>query len=267
MAFGINSSDKKHFNETILYTGVSAVKVLGINPTLAQLQELGFKVEKEPEYTSIDDKDGVTRKVRIDVIISNDKFKTKFAIFLADKDRESSKTPGLFEIINDFGQITWAKSTQEAIDKVGRGGNKFFKSDGARIAKMGEVQLITFLRDWANTGVNEVGKIDNFDALFKGNFNELQQYVKALSNNTIYALATVKDGKYQSAYTGLSVRTQFSQRTAENKFSTHIADQKKAGYPLKEAYSINFKEYDGSAIEPDIDVKFNELDNSDKLQF
>ena len=31
--------------------------------------------------------------------------------------------------------------------------------------------------------------------------------------------------------------------------------------------NINFKEYDGSAIEPDVDVKFNELDNSDKLQF
>lgn len=266
MAFGINSSDKKHFNETILYTGVSAVKVLGINPTLAQLQELGFKIEKEPEYTFIDAKDGVTRKVRIDIIIGNEKFKTKFAIFLADKNRIDNKGEK-YEIVNDFGQSTWAPSVQEALDKIGKGGNKWFKPDGARIAKMGEVQLITFLRDWANTGVDEVGKIDNFDALFKGNFNELQQYVKALSNNTIYILATVKDGKYQSAYTGLSVRTQFSQRTAENKFSTHIADQKKAGYPLKEAYSISFKEYDGSAIEPDIDVKFNELDNSDKLQF
>jgi hypothetical protein len=266
MAFGINSSDKKHFSETILYTGVSAVKVLGINPTLAQLQELGFKSEKEPEYTFIDAKDGVTRKVRIDIIIGNEKFKTKFAIFLADKNRIDNKGEK-YEIVNDFGQSTWAPSVQEALDKIGKGGNKWFKPDGARIAKMGEVQLITFLRDWANTGVDEVGKIDNFDALFKGNFNELQQYVKALSNNTIYILATVKDGKYQSAYTGLFVRTQFSQRTAENKFSTHIADQKKAGYPLKEAYSINFKEYDGSAIEPDVDVKFNELDNSDKLQF
>lgn len=266
MAFGINSSDKKHFSETILYTGVSAVKVLGINPTLAQLQELGFKSEKEPEYTFIDAKDDVTRKVRIDIIIGNEKFKTKFAIFLADKNRIDNKGEK-YEIVNDFGQSTWAPSVQEALDKIGKGGNKWFKPDGARIAKMGEVQLITFLRDWANTGIDEVGKIDNFDALFKGNFSELQSYVKTLSNNTIYILATVKDGKYQSAYTGLFVRTQFSQRTAENKFSTHIADQKKAGYPLKEAYSINFKEYDGSAIEPDVDVKFNELDNSDKLQF
>ncbi len=267
MAFGVNSSDKKHFNETILYTGVSTVKVLGINPTLAQLQDLQFKFEKEPEYTSIDDKDGVTRKVRIDVIINNDKFKTKFAIFLADKDRESSKTPGSFEIINDFGQITWAASVQDALDKIGKGGNKWFKPEGARIAKMGEAQLVTFLRDWANTGVDEVGKIDNLEALFKGNFSELQSYVKTLSNNTIYTLATVKDGKYQGVYTGLFVRTQFSQRTAENKFISHIADQKKAGYPMKESYSINFQEYTGSAIEPDVDVKFNELDNSDKLQF
>lgn len=264
MAFGINSSDKKHFSETILFTGVNAVKVLGINPTLAQLQELEFKFEKEPEYVSTSPEG--TRKVRLDFIIKNDKFKTKFAIFLEDKNRVN-KNGDKFEIINDFGQSTWAASVEEAVEKIGKNNNKWFKPDGARIAKVGEVQLITFLRDWANTGVDEVGKIDNFDALFKGNFNELQQYVKTLSNNTIYTLATVKDGKYQGVYTGLFVRTQFSQRTAENKFSTHIADQKKAGYPLKEAYSINFKEYDGSAIEPDVDVKFNELDNSDKLQF
>lgn len=264
MAFGVNSSDKKHFNETILYTGVSSVKVIGINPTLAQLQELGFKFEKEPEYTS-ESPEGV-KKVRIDVIIANDKFKTKFAIFLENKDR-INKNGDKYEIINDYGQSTWAASVQEATEKIGRGGNKWFSPEGARIAKIGEVQLITFLRDWANTGVNEVGKIDNFDALFKGNYSELQSYVKALSNNTIYTLATVKDGKYQSIYTGLFVRTQFSQRTTENKFSTFIADQKKAGYPMKESYSINFQEYTGSAIEPDIDVKFNELDNSDKLQF
>lgn len=266
MAFGVNSSDKKHFNETILYTGVSSVKVIGINPTLAQLQEFGFKFEKEPEYTSIDDKDGDVRTVRIDVIIANDKFKTKFAIFLKDKER-INKNGDKYEIINDYGQNTWASSVQEATEKIGRGGNKWFSPEGARIAKVGEVQLVTFLRDWANTGVNEIGKIDNFDALFKGNYSELQSYVKTLSNNTIYTLATVKDGKYQGVYTGLFVRTQFSQRTAENKFNTFITNQKKAGYPMKESYSINFQEYTGSAIEPDSDVKFTEMDNSDKLQF
>jgi len=264
MAFGVNSSETKHFNETILYTGISKMNILGINPTLVQLQELGFKVEKEPEYTFIDAKDGVTRKVRIDIIISNEKFKTKFAIFLADKNRIDNKGEK-FEIVNDFGQSTWATSPEDAINKIGRNGNKWFKPDGARIAKVGEVALITFLRDWANTGVEEVGKIDNFTALFNGNFKELQDYVRILSNNTIYTLATVKEGKYQGIYTGCFVRTQFSIKTAENKFADFLKKQKDAGYPIKESYSLEFREYTGGAIEPDKDETlastYNNLDN------
>ena len=240
MAFGVNSSDKKHFNETILYTGVSSVKVIGINPTLAQLQELGFKFEKEPEYTS-ESPEGV-KKVRIDVIIANDKFKTKFAIFLENKDR-INKGGDKYEITNNFGQSTWAASVQDATEKIGRNGNKWFSPEGARIAKVGEVQLITFLRDWANTGVDEVGKIDNFDALFKGNYSELQSYVKTLSNNTIYVMFIVKDGKYQGIYNRFTVRTQFSQRTAENKFSTFIADQKKT--PNRETIRGNISDSTG----------------------
>ena len=191
MAFGINSSETKHFNETILYTGISKVNIVAINPTLAQLNDIGFKFEKEPEYLSTGD-DG-TKKVRIDVIVKNDKFKTKFAFFLENKDR-ATKNGDKFEIVNDFGQSTWATSIDEAVNKLGKNDNKWFKPDGARIAKVGEVALITFLRDWANTGVEEVGKIDNFTALFNGNFKELQDYVRILSNNTIYTLATVKEG-------------------------------------------------------------------------
>ena len=263
MAFGVNSSETKHFNETILYTGISKVNIVAINPTLAQHNDIGFKFEKEPEYLSTGD-DG-TKKVRIDVIVKNDKFKTKFAFFLEDKNRESKTTAGSFEIVNDFGQSTWAASPEDAINKIGRNGNKWFKPDGARIAKVGEVALITFLRDWANTGVEEVGKIDNFTALFNGNFKELQDYVRILSNNTIYTLATVKEGKYQGIYTGCFVRTQFSIKTAENKFADFLKKQKDAGYPIKESYSLEFREYTGGAIEPDKDETpastYNNLDN------
>lgn len=262
MAFGVNSSETKHFNETILYTGVSKMNIVAINPTLAQLNDIGFKFEKEPEYLSTED-DG-TKKVRIDVIAKNDKFKTKFAFFLENKDR-ATKNGDKFEIVNDFGQSTWATSIDEAVNKLGKNNNKWFKPDGARIAKVGEVALITFLRDWANTGVEEVGKIDNFTALFNGNFKELQDYVRILSNNTIYTLATVKEGKYQGIYTGCFVRTQFGIKTAENKFADFLKKQKDAGYPIKESYSLEFREYTGEAIEPDKDEAptstYNNLDN------
>jgi len=205
-----------------------------------------------------------TKKVRIDVIVKNDKFKTKFAFFLENKDR-ATKNGDKFEIVNDFGQSTWATSIDEAVNKLGKNANKCFKPDGARIAKVGEVALITFLRDWANTGVEEVGKIDNFTALFNGNFKELQDYVRILSNNTIYTLATVKEGKYQGIYTGCFVRTQFSIRTAENKFADFLKKQKDAGYPIKESYSLEFREYTGGAIEPDKDEApastYNNLNN------
>ena len=253
MAFKVNNSNEKFFNETKLYTGVSPMAVLAICPTLSELNSIGFNFEKEPVYTSVDPISNV-KKVRIDVVFGHAQLKTKAAFFLEDKDR-INKNGDKYEITNDFGQSTWAGSVAEAVEKTStKNGKKWFKPDGARIAKVGEVALVNFIRDWANTNPDDAGKIDNFTALFNGNYKELQQYVNILKDNRIYTLATVKDGKYQGLYAGYFVRAQFSMDAAKKKFAQYLQGQKDAGYDLKESYSYEFKEYTGGVIEPDAET-------------
>ena len=265
MAIVANESSKEFFQSFTLYTGVSPMKVVGICPTLEELQGIGFKAfDKEPVYTSKSD-EGID-KVRIDVVFKNDKVMTKAAFFLENKQRESAKTPGLFEIINNFGQNTWATSVEEAVEKVAKkSGKKWFKPEGARIALSGEVNLINFIRDWANSNPEDISTIDSYSNLFKGNFKELQDLVKTLKNNTIYTLSTVKEGKYQGIYNGFFVRTQFSLDAAKVKFSNHVADQQKANYPLKETYSFAFQEYKGGVIEPDAEVAEHKIEKKDDI--
>lgn len=250
MAIKTNASSEKFFQDIKLYTGPSTMRVVGICPTLGELQAIGFKFDKEVIY--IGEKEGVNT-VRIDVVFKStidENFKGKAAFFLENKERVN-KGGDKKEIINNFGQSTWAASVEEAVEKVGKNGNKWFKPNGARVALVGEVQLITFLRDWLNVSPEDESTIDSYDNLFKGNFKELQQYVKMQEKNTIYTLATVKDGKYQQIHTGFFARSQFSLPTVMRKLMTYVEDQKKAGYPLKDSFSYGFKEYTPQVVTPD----------------
>lgn len=249
MAIKGNNSDQVFFQDIKLYTGPSAMRVVGICPTLGELQTIGFRFDKDPIY--IGEKDGIST-VRIDVIFKSavdENFKGKAAFFLENKERVSAK--GSKEIINNFGQSTWSATVEEALEKVGKGGNKWFKPNGARVALVGEVQLITFLRDWLNVSPEDEATIDSYENLFKGNFKELQQYVKQAEKNTIYTLSTVKDGKYQQIHTGFFARAQFTLPTVMRKLMNYVEDQKKAGYPLKDAFSYDFKVYTPSLVSPD----------------
>ena len=248
MSIKQNSSDQKFFQDIKLYTGPSAMNVVGICPTLGELQTIGFKnFDKEPIYV---DNSGDIPKVRIDVIFKSKDMLGKAAFFLENRQR-SNKNGDKVEVINNFGQSTWAANVEEALEKVGKGGNKWFKPNGARVALVGEVQLITFLRDWLNVNPEDEATIDSYENLFKGNFKELQQYVKQAEKNTIYTLATVKDGKYQQIHTGFFARSQFTLPTVMRKLMNHVEDQKKAGYPLKDSYSYDFKEFVPQVVTPD----------------
>jgi len=263
MAFVANDSNKQFFSETKLFTGVSPMKIVGICPTLEELNELKFNFEKEPVYVSKDETTG-TDKVRIDVVFMNDKVKSKSAFFLENRERQS-KAGDKFEIINNFGQSTWAPSVGDALEKVGKNGKKWFRPEGARVALVGEVALISFLRDWLNANPEDQGKIDSYPALFAGNFKELQNFVKILSKNTIYTLSTVREGKYQGVYNGFFVRGQFTLEGAKTKFSNYAKAQKDSGYPIKDAYSFAFQPYTGGVVEPDAETAVKE--QADDLKF
>lgn len=184
MGIKINSAEVKTGREFVNYTGVAKVKVVAINPTLAELEAIGITyLTSEPEYTSISD-EGHSR-TRIDVYVQHlDKSEliTRGSIFLEDKEAIGS-TSGKYLIINDLGQSTWNTDVQAAIEVTVQSGKNagktWFKPEGARIAKVGEVTLFNFIRDWVNAESTETVKLDTSTSnLAKGNVNELKKLVK-----------------------------------------------------------------------------------------
>lgn len=245
MAIKANASDQQVVGTT-LYTGIAPVMLMAVNPTMDGLQKMGINAQKEPEYTSMGD-DG-TQKVRIDIwlkTITGPTVLNKATFFLENKGR-ISKDKGTYQYINNFGQSTWALTAEEAVEKVGKNGNKWFKPEGVRVALGGEVQLMEFLINLFNVRPTEEVVLDNIQNLFKGNYKELQSYTGF--NYRMKALAVVKDGKYQSFYNGWSAR--YTNAGAAKDLEAYVARQTKSGYPIKEDFSYAFQEY--APVIPDV---------------
>jgi hypothetical protein len=239
----INNSNEKILKDFSTFKGTGKVKVLAINPTLAELQALGMNFNAEPEYVGTTDSGEA--KVRIDFIIGNEKLKTKMSFFLEDRVRKNN-SGDKSEFINNFGQSSWGTSVEEVTSRVGKNGNTWFKEEGAREAIVGEVALVQFLKDWLNTGVDDPVYIQRIADLFKGNVAELKYYVKAAPNNEVYVLFTVRenDGKfYQNVYNGSFVRASFTPQAAISKFAAEVKRQEDSGYPIKGFAGLEFGEY------------------------
>jgi hypothetical protein len=246
MAIKSNSSDKAVVRERQLYVGPCLVNVVLVNPNLTDLTEAGYNFEKDPEYLSTEE-DG-TKKVRIDFYVQNKDFKNKVTFFLADKER-TNKNGDKFEFVNNAGQNTWCATVEEAVEKEGKNGNKFFKPEGARKALIGETDFYNFIKTWANVEPGEDCSLEDIKALFKGNFKELQGLVKLMANNSLWIMVEVNEKGYQNINNkcfGRATSKQFP-----NYFSKFAIDQKNAGYPLKSAWSVEFKEYVAKAVSPD----------------
>lgn len=273
MAINVNSSETKFFSESVLYTGIANVKVLAINPDLSQLQEIGYNFKSEPVYLSEND-EGI-KKVRIDVYVGNEKVKTKLVFFLENKDNKSKKS-GASEYTNSFAQNSWGQTAADCTSKVGKNGKPFFKDDGVRVAKTGEVGLYQFLADWLNINPDDSIMLDKFQALFQGDYKELQLLVKSAKDNTFWTLLSVNSGKYQNALSQCVVRGQFALASAVTRISGYIKKQSDAGYsPFKseDSYTLEFKEYmpsggqkgtlpdpDAPVVQPKMKAK-NEVDD------
>lgn len=257
MALKANNSDVQVVGVK-LYTGIAPVTLMAVNPTMEDLQKLGINSQKEPEYLTMGD-DG-TQKARIDLwlkTLTGPTILNKATFFLENKSR-TSKT-GTVQYINNFGQNTWALTAEDATEKVGKNGNKWFKPEGVRPALSGEVQLMEYLINLLNISPSEEASLDNFQNLFKGNYKELQAFAGPSMGFRMQSLLTVRDGKYQSIYNGWSAR--FTDKLAAKSLQTYAERQKNSGYPIKEDFTYNFQEYvpvvpddqpTGQAAPPDI---------------
>lgn len=258
MAIKANSSDVQVVG-TKLYTGIAPVSLEAVNPTLAELNKMGINAQKEPEYLATGD-DG-TQKVRIEfwVKMVNHPFVMNKVVFFLENKGRVSKEKGTAQYINNFGQNTWALTVEEAVAKTGKNGNTWFAPEGARVALMGEVQMVEFLINILNIKPKEDAFID-VAPFFKGNYKELKAF--AGFNYRCQVLFTVRDGKYQSVYNGWSSR--LINPGAPKNFEDHAARQKSSGYSIKEDYSIKFQEY--APVLPDVDTPESSTPSDEEVE-
>lgn len=237
MGFNANESSKAVVKEGKLFTGLTGLKVVAINPTKAQLEGLGYKPQDEPNYLTDELDEGVTiKKARIDfhlegkAIEEGESMRAKIAFFIENKAR-INKDGDRGEWINDLGRTAWGNT------EVAPSDFKWFDQSTARACQVGEGDLHQFLINWLNISPNDEAKMENFEALFDGNYAELNAMIQGNPNNEIRVLLTVRDGKYQSVYNRLFDRIT-NKRTSY--WESHIKKQTLSGYPPKDDFQGSF---------------------------
>lgn len=189
-------------NESVeykLYTGLTDVQVVAVNPTKEEAEKIGFNMKNDPVYLSTDETSG-NKKIRIDIYVKSEATGRvdKMAFFLEDTAKKSSA--GNVQFINDFGKSCYAASKEEAVEKY----SQWFKDNGVREAVSGEVELVDFIVNLLNIGKDQVAKLDNPKAFFTGNISEISSIFKKFPERKVQVLYTVRenDGNwYQGIYT------------------------------------------------------------------
>lgn len=223
---GFESNESKDFKK---FVGVTRVKVLTINPTLKELNAIGVNFKDEPVYSGTT-QDG-KKYVSVNFWVKDDKITTPIK-FIIKPEIQLNKN-GSPQLIDKFGLI-------DSFDG--------FDTSSARQAYVGESELISFIKNWINVKKGGEATLD-IQKILKGDFSELKQLGSA---NGIWCLATVANNKYQNIYSRFFIRGWVSEEEAKDKFLKHINKKKDDGYPLKDAYSIDYKEY--SEVTPDDEV-------------
>ena len=191
----------KSIESNDIYTGIHDVQVISVNPDLKEIESLSLPTKKdvEPVYKSVSDDGNDKIMIKFYVKSDNPKIETNTTFFLENKEQISST--GKPRYINDFGQNTYASNPEEVLSRVGSNGNTFFKEDGLRVAKVGECELIDFIKAWLCVPQESKIKFDNFNKLFTGDVSEISKLVKAYGDmKKVQVLLGEKSG-YQTVYT------------------------------------------------------------------
>ena len=217
-----------------IYTGVVDCEVIMVNPTLTELNASGVNFNKEPEYISATPEGA--KKIRLDFWVKPvvpEAGLNKISFFLEDVYKTSSK--GNAQFINDFGSSTWGKDMEEALTRKDKNGNSWFKEDGARQAKSGEVELIEFLKNFA--AVQKIA-FEDINKIFNGNYTEIRELLNSRKGNKIQLLWYEKGG-YQSIY------NRYSQRGGNTRMTywDGYRDKNKDNFDINYQNSWTFKPY------------------------
>ena len=187
MAIQSNASTQEVVGGIKVYSGLTNVKVLAVNPTMAELHAMDINVKQEPNYkVSFSDQD----YNKVVFWLANEDGNFKLEILMASNFRVSQA--GKHQWINATGQSTWSEEAPSY---------EWWKADGQRKAYIGEETLINFVKAWANVANGDEVSFDTINAIASGDVTEIRELVKVLTSNEVRVLVGVKDDKYQQVYT------------------------------------------------------------------
>lgn len=177
-----------------LYWGLGNMLVKAINPTLAELKNMGYTREDEPDYLVRDAENNVTG-CRIDIYLKyaptgkdDDRFiDTRVSYRVLNK--EFSSSTGKFQFINKEGKSTWAEADTSLNDT-------FASVGGVRKALQGEANFLEFMRCFFDikAGQNcEIPLAAWREELFKGDFKSIKNLVKGYPNNKVKFLLGINE--------------------------------------------------------------------------
>ena len=187
MAIQSNASTEEVVGGIKTFSGLTNVKVIAVNPTMAELHAMDINVKQEPNYkVSFSDQD----YNKVVFWLANNDGNFKLEVLMTNTPRVSQA--GKHQWINAVGQSTW--STEEP-------SYEWWKSEGQRKAYVGEETLINFVKAWANVASGDDVSFDTMDAIANGDLKEIKDLIPALQSNEVRILIGVKDDKYQQVYT------------------------------------------------------------------
>lgn len=251
-AFG-KQVEVKEGSAVKLYTGAENFKVVAVNPTKEELEKMyNRELNFTPEYigtAKITDADGEREvpQIRLDFFLANEdnSITTKLQFYVANTHHKSST--GKFKCINSFGRDAWLD--EEAVkSKVMPGNMNWYNPDGVKVARRGEVELISYLVNLLNLPFNldKVSDVseayaridkDEWSKIFAGDVSLLREIVGG-TNNKIGVLLGVKtkgDGKLVQATFNKHTLRQFtipSKKAAKFKYILKDLDEAKAAGAL-----------------------------------
>ena len=222
------------------YVGVAPVKILAVNPTKEELENLyGTTLEKDIEYTGTQDVDGgKVDTARIDFIVKttdSTELVTKVTFFL-QKSVVTNKDKTKVQVIDKYGRTAWALMEDAQNKRIPQYANGPADIDANyRPLCRGEEELTNFIRTylcvesprfWNKTTsrwetredlASCEGTLDKLGDYFKGDFSELKDIIKLMPENKVKVLFGVRqtdDNKmYQTTFNRMFLHNNVSKYT------------------------------------------------------
>lgn len=233
------------------YTGIIRYRVMAINPTLAELNELGINfIKEEPEYIKTEEVEGKKKKTILVTIWCKDldhpNTGLKSLTYFIKEEVWFSKT-GKTQFINALGKTNWAETIEAAKE------SQYFVDSDVCESHMGLEAFCQFLWAWMNVPNNvEFLESKDFEKWLKGDFKDLKKEVKDRPNYIVKLLTGMKKSvkvddngqnviRYYSQlfnkYVGKHNSTAVSFRNFINK-DTQYNNFGSADYPVKYTFGI-----------------------------